>query len=246
MIPVALPISLSAAAPSMVQRLGRILASLSAVIPHILHRQPGAICGGRAGAVSEGRPSASIGSRPGALAGTRLLATLQFALWVYIRRVATRFDRLVARVIAGTPLRQTRPSAATGATAVAPGDNLSSGLATAKASSGSRKIRLPQGHAWIVYALGYHAAGYASQLRHLLGEPDMAEFLAANPQAVRLLRPLCRMLGVITFDPPPDPKPARAPKPPRVKPEPPAYQPTLHRRPSASDFQHLVPREVGG
>ena len=36
----------------------------------------------------------------------------------------------------------------------------------------------------------------ASQLRHLLRDAEFAAFLAAAPQAGRLLRPLCRMLGI--------------------------------------------------
>ncbi len=56
-------------------------------------------------------------------------------------------------------------------------------------------------------------ASGASQLQHLLAEPEMAALIAAAPQMGRILRPLCRMLGV---RPPPGlraPPPARAPAP---------------------------------
>ncbi len=40
------------------------------------------------------------------------------------------------------------------------------------------------------------AAAGAAQLQTLLTEPEMAALTAAAPQMGRLLRPLCRMLGV--------------------------------------------------
>jgi hypothetical protein len=42
----------------------------------------------------------------------------------------------------------------------------------------------------------YEAAGYGSQLQTVLAEPGMAEVLAACPQAVRILKPLCWALGI--------------------------------------------------
>ncbi|MDR3522635.1 MAG: hypothetical protein P4L66_00880 [Acetobacteraceae bacterium] len=51
---------------------------------------------------------------------------------------------------------------------------------------------------WLVRAVSYEAAGYGSQLRHLLEQPDMVELLTAAPQAARLLRPVCRMLAIET------------------------------------------------
>jgi hypothetical protein len=54
----------------------------------------------------------------------------------------------------------------------------------------------------------------ASQLRHLLADPEMTALIQAAPQAGRLLRPLCRNLGVELppcLQPPPrPPRPARA------------------------------------
>jgi len=51
---------------------------------------------------------------------------------------------------------------------------------------------------WLVWAASYQAAGYGSQLRTILGQPEMVELLLAAPQAARILRPLCRMLAVET------------------------------------------------
>ena len=58
------------------------------------------------------------------------------------------------------------------------------------------KVRLPSGRGWLVRALGYEAAGYGSQLAALLAEPELQALLLAAPAAGRILRPLCRMLGV--------------------------------------------------
>jgi hypothetical protein len=59
-------------------------------------------------------------------------------------------------------------------------------------------LRWPGRFGWLVRAASYHAAGYGSQLRHILGQPEMVALLVAAPQAARILRPLCRMLAVET------------------------------------------------
>ncbi len=104
-------------------------------------------------------------------------------LWSRLRRTAERFARLAAKVQAGTlppprrRLRSPRPAR-------------------------PQKLRLPRGVAWLLRRLP-QAASAASQLQHLLADPAMADLLAAAPQAGRLLRPLCQMLGI-------RPPPARA------------------------------------
>ncbi len=109
-------------------------------------------------------------------AGTWLAVPLMLLLWSRLRRTAERFARLAAKVHAGTlppprrRLRSPRPAR-------------------------PQTLRLPRGFAWLVRRLP-QAAAAASQLQHLLADPAMADLLAAAPQAGRLLRPLCRMLGV--------------------------------------------------
>jgi hypothetical protein len=49
---------------------------------------------------------------------------------------------------------------------------------------------------WLVRAASWHAAGYGSQLAHVLRQPEMVALLLASPQARRILRPVCRMLAV--------------------------------------------------
>ena len=56
--------------------------------------------------------------------------------------------------------------------------------------------RLPVGFGWLLALVPQEAAGFAGQVRTLLAEPEMVALLAASPQARRVLKPLCRMLGV--------------------------------------------------
>ncbi len=109
-------------------------------------------------------------------AGIGLALPLMLLLWSRLHRTALRFARLAAKVHAGAlpPPRQRRRSPR----AVQP-----------------PPPRLPRGFAWLLRRLP-QAAAAASQLQHLLADPAMADLLAAAPQAGRLLRPLCQMLGV--------------------------------------------------
>ena len=58
-----------------------------------------------------------------------------------------------------------------------------------------KPFRLPTGDAWLL-RLVPDAQGYADQLQSMLMEPEMAALLQSRPGLDRLLRPLCRMLGV--------------------------------------------------
>ena len=86
------------------------------------------------------------------------------------------------------------------------------------------KPRFPQGLAWLVVIVARDAAASGSQLQHLLTHPEFTEFLAAVPQAGRILRPLCRMLGLVPLSPPlalpARPARPRPPRPPRIPPPP--------------------------
>ncbi len=59
-----------------------------------------------------------------------------------------------------------------------------------------KRSDLPRGKGWIVRELGWEAAAYLVQLETLLGEITTQAALAAAPGAGRVLRPICRMLGV--------------------------------------------------
>ena len=122
-------------------------------------------------------------------------------LWRWLTHAARRFERAALR-----------PQ-------VAPRDRPARVTGDAKAASG--RVRLPSGHGWLVRELGWEAAGHGSQLAHLLAQPEMQAMLAAAPAVGRVLRPLCRVLGL---DPAPVARPvavtaeaAAAPRPARVK-----------------------------
>ncbi len=107
--------------------------------------------------------------------GRGLAGPLIILLWSRLRRTAVRFASLAARVRAGR-----LPANA---------------AATRSGKSGPPPPNLPKSRGWLVRLMP-EAAASASQLQHLLADPEMAALLAAAPQAGRLLRPLCRMLGV--------------------------------------------------
>ena len=101
-------------------------------------------------------------------------------LWRRLTRIAGRFAGAVARPEATRAARPAktlaaRPGREPGATTLA--------------------NRLPGGRGWLVRELGWEAAGYGSQLAHLLAEPEMQALIAAVPGVGRVLRPICRMLG---------------------------------------------------
>ncbi len=125
----------------------------------------------------------------------RLAGPLLILVWSRLHRMALRFAALAARVRTG---------------------RLPARLAARRPSrSGPPPRLLPHGFAWLV-RLVPEAAASGSQLQHLLEDPELAALLAAAPQAGRILRPLCRMLGV---RPPPGPltlpRHSRTPLPPR-------------------------------
>ena len=72
--------------------------------------------------------------------------------------------------------------------------------ARADRAAGARSVqpRLPSGRGWIVRELGWEAAAYLGYLEQLLAEIETQAALAEAPRAGRILRPICRMLGVPT------------------------------------------------
>jgi hypothetical protein len=123
----------------------------------------------------------------GGWGGLKLLEPV-LALLLYRRlgRVCRDIEGLMARFQAGTLVRR---------------------ACRADAAAGAPVERTPRGRAvwawpgrfgWLVRLASYHAAGYGSQLRAVLGQPEMIALLRAAPQAGRILRPVCRMLAVET------------------------------------------------
>ncbi len=125
------------------------------------------------------------------------IVPLIIPICAHFSRLMARFERLVARLAAGW-----RPSQ----TARAP-----------RPAGSPRAPRppspLPRRFGWLV-VFTHGATAYAGHLQVLLAEPGIADLLAAAPSAGRLLRPLCRMLGIRPGPPlaeaaPPPANPAR-------------------------------------
>ena len=107
----------------------------------------------------------------------RALTVLLVALWGRIARMGTRLERLVALWRAGKSPK-----------ARAPRDGV------ARTRTASVRVAFPNGAGWLTRKLGYEVAAFGGQLQHLLTDAECAAFLAAVPQARRILRPLLRML----------------------------------------------------
>ncbi len=132
-----------------------------------------------------------------------LTAALQLLLWSRLNRMARRARVLARRMAAGKPLITPRPARATPRSAPRPPPS-------------RPYVRLPRGLLWLVRVTPGTAVE-AARLRFLLDDPEMAR-LAGSPPMRRLIRPLCRMLGV---DPPPPIKPQAPPGPMAAEPPPP-------------------------
>ncbi len=135
-----------------------------------------------------------------AIAAPTALPVIPLETWTQLthrlNRLARSFRALFAHYLAGTLITTSRPSRAGTPDPRAPAP------------------RLPATNGWIGAHIAAAApcAGGIEQLLH--NEPEMRQFLSQAPQAGRLLRPLCRMLGV-TLPPylrlPPRPKPCFSP-----------------------------------
>jgi hypothetical protein len=108
----------------------------------------------------------------------RHLTVLLVVVWGRIGRMRVRLERLIALWRAGM-LPQTRAPRA----------------GMARVGVRAPPSALPRAPAWLVAAVA-EAAGFGAQLEQMLSQDECVEFLAAVPQARRILRPLCRMLGV--------------------------------------------------
>ncbi len=114
-------------------------------------------------------------------ARNRALTVLLVAMWGRIARTRTRLERLIARWRAGI-LPAPRKSRA--------------GQIARPTGAVSIRVRGPNGRGWLLGLLGYEVVPFGNGLRTLLSEPEWVEFLAAVPQARRILRPLVRMLSI--------------------------------------------------
>jgi hypothetical protein len=115
--------------------------------------------------------------------------------WSRLRRTSIELSALLARFRAG----KLRVGSAAPRRA----------LAKTRAPAARPPVSLPRRCGWLVRMMpadiGYgvevasfraRLLAYRSQLTHLLADPEMVALIEAAPQARRLLRPLCNMLGI--------------------------------------------------
>ena len=119
------------------------------------------------------------------------LTVLLVAVWGRISRMRARLERLVALWRAGNLPVPRAPRVGPARNAVRP------------------KSVFPNGAGWL-RAQVLEVGAYGTQLQHMLSDAECAAFLAAVPQAGRILRPLFHMLGV---SPTPEPVCRKLPPP---------------------------------
>lgn len=110
---------------------------------------------------------------------------VMFLLYRRLGEIGQRAERMLARFQAGRLWRRGPRVVAVVRDACAEGLTRAASAAV-----------LPRQFGWLVRAGGHEAAGLRAQLQHVMAQPEMAALLAASPQAVRLLRPLCRALAI--------------------------------------------------
>ena len=139
----------------------------------------------------------------------------------YLFRTLARFTALHTSFLAGTlpaaPRRRSAPRPAEGTAAERP-------------RRARKPPAIPPGPVFVEYGM----RPYDLELARLLDDPEMRAFLAAVPQAGRLLRPLWRKLSPQAALPdilrlPPRPRKPRPPRPAKPKPAPGSGPPGLRR-----------------
>ena len=129
-------------------------------------------------------------------------------IWDRLTRILTRFAAILARPVKPRTTRTTtaRPPVARQPIQPRP----------------FKVRRLPTGYGWLIRRLPA-ASPFAEELQRLIGDPQMAALLQANPGMARMLRPLCRMLGV---QQPPEQRAPRLQRAVHPAPEPPPPAPS--------------------
>lgn len=122
---------------------------------------------------------------------SRVLAVVWPALWNRVMAVSRAVVEVIAAIENGTvrPWRARRRR-------VCGSREVSQEVRDRMAALGRLWGPLPTGFRWLLPLLHWTANALASQLTHLLQEPEVKRLLAASPRLGIALRPVCRMLGI--------------------------------------------------
>jgi hypothetical protein len=118
-----------------------------------------------------------------------------------LRRLCSRLRRLIAAFREGRlvpPRVRTRgepPTRLTESPAEPPESGAEPGLTQPASPARKEQLRLPSKCGWLL-RFGWQAAGSRCQFEHWLEDPEVKALVAASPQARRILRALCHMLGI--------------------------------------------------
>nr|MBW4090945.1 hypothetical protein [Pseudomonadota bacterium] len=152
----------------------------------------------------------------GAMEDNGPLMTLGALIWNRLTDAANRFAVIAAQPVARTRCRPPEP-------APEPENTVSEDAVSEDGTPvdpfPSRRLRarpkkplrlLPRGYGWLA-RMGPDLVPYGIEFAYLLAQPEMAELLATAPRLWRVLRPICRMFGIMPPEtlPPPPPRPAR-------------------------------------
>ena len=125
----------------------------------------------------------------------RVDAALAWAIWTRVRVLGDRLIALAERVRAGRMARRRGPKATTPHPNPSPQGGRELAAEAATRASDSLAAMLPGVFGWLGRMVP-EAARYAGALQYMLRDPEMAALVEEAPQAWRLLRPLCHLLGV--------------------------------------------------
>jgi hypothetical protein len=134
----------------------------------------------------------------------RMEAALAWAIWHRVRLLGDRLIALAERVRAGRVPRRRSPRSDTSPRPpgqargrLSPQGGEGEVREVQKPAACPARPRLPREFGWVGRMLP-EAAKYAGALQYLLRDPETLALLEKAPQAGRMLRPLCQLLGVQT------------------------------------------------
>ena len=105
-------------------------------------------------------------------------------IWRRMARVELRFKRLMALLAAGKVPAEPKARAPRAAAEDKP------------AVEKPKRVVMPSGHLWLVRMFPGDAAAFAERMQILVSDPRTQQVLAAVPKAIKILQPVCRILGV--------------------------------------------------